>query len=51
MRTSRVTSSEASSSGWITIRRVAPYLWPEGQPWVKRRVVIALILQDRKSVV
>ena len=44
MRTSRVTSSEASSSGWITIRRVAPYLWPEGQPWVKRRVVIALIL-------
>ena len=44
MRTSRVTSSEASSSGWITIRRVAPYLWPEGQPWVKRRVVIALLL-------
>jgi len=44
MRKSRVTSSEASSSGWITIRRVAPYLWPEGQPWVKRRVVIALLL-------
>ncbi|MGX0875995.1 ABC-type transport system involved in Fe-S cluster assembly fused permease/ATPase subunit [Roseovarius sp. MBR-154] len=48
MRKSRVTSSEASSeaprSGWITIRRVAPYLWPEGQTWVKRRVVIALLL-------
>ncbi|MEN9062211.1 ABCB family ABC transporter ATP-binding protein/permease [Ponticoccus litoralis] len=29
-------------SGWRTIRRVGPYLWPEGQTWVKRRVVIAL---------
>ncbi|MGD9917694.1 MAG: ABC transporter ATP-binding protein/permease [Paenirhodobacter sp.] len=28
--------------GWRTIRSVAPYLWPEGQSWVKRRVVIAL---------
>jgi ATP-binding cassette subfamily B protein len=26
-----------------TLRRVAPYLWPEGQPWVKRRVVLALV--------
>ena len=26
-----------------TIRKVAPYLWPEGQVWVKRRVVIAVI--------
>ncbi|SFD80754.1 ABCB family ABC transporter ATP-binding protein/permease [Roseivivax sediminis] len=31
-------------SGLRTIRRVAPYLWPEGQPWVKRRVVGALTL-------
>ncbi len=30
-------------SGWRTIRRVAPYLWPEGQGWVKRRVVWALV--------
>ncbi|KID12404.1 ABCB family ABC transporter ATP-binding protein/permease [Ponticoccus alexandrii] len=30
-------------SGWRTIRRVGPYLWPEGQTWVKRRVVIALV--------
>ncbi len=29
-------------SGWRTVRRVWPYLWPEGQVWVKRRVVIAL---------
>ncbi|KUF09019.1 ABCB family ABC transporter ATP-binding protein/permease [Pseudoponticoccus marisrubri] len=29
-------------SGWRTIKRVFPYLWPEGQTWVKRRVVIAM---------
>jgi len=28
--------------GWTVIQRVVPYLWPEGQTWVKRRVVIAL---------
>jgi ATP-binding cassette subfamily B protein len=44
MRKSRVTTTEAPRNGWITIRRVAPYLWPAGQPWVKRRVVIALLL-------
>ena len=27
-----------------TIRKVAPYLWPEGQFWVKWRVVVALVL-------
>jgi ABC-type transport system involved in Fe-S cluster assembly fused permease/ATPase subunit len=25
-----------------TLRRVVPYLWPDGQAWVKRRVVLAL---------
>ncbi|EAR52778.1 ABC transporter, ATP-binding/permease protein [Oceanicola granulosus HTCC2516] len=30
------------ASGWRTVRRVAPYLWPEGEGWVKRRVVLAL---------
>ncbi len=29
-------------SGWRTMRRVAPYLWPKGQFWVKWRVVAAL---------
>ncbi|TCP42395.1 ABCB family ABC transporter ATP-binding protein/permease [Rhodovulum marinum] len=29
--------------GMRTIRKVAPYLWPEGQAWVKRRVVLALL--------
>ncbi len=30
-------------SGWRTVRKVAPYLWPEDQSWVKRRVVIAVL--------
>lgn len=34
--------SEFSASGLSVIRRVAPYLWPEDKPWVKRRVVLAL---------
>ena len=29
-------------SGWRTIRKVAPYLWPDDLPWVKHRVVLAL---------
>ncbi|SFN87322.1 ATP-binding cassette, subfamily B [Roseovarius lutimaris] len=43
MRHSQVTSSEMPSNGWRTIRRVAPYLWPADQPWVKRRVVLAIL--------
>ena len=31
-------------SGWQIIKKVAPYLWPEGQTWVKRRVVISMVL-------
>ncbi|MBF9060474.1 ATP-binding cassette domain-containing protein [Rhodobacterales bacterium HKCCSP123] len=27
-----------------TIRKVAPYLWPDDKPWVKRRVVIAMAM-------
>jgi len=34
----------SATSGFDTIRRVAPYLWPEGESWVKRRVVIALTM-------
>jgi len=46
MRRSTATSADIPAnpaSGISTLRRVAPYLWPEGQPWVKRRVVLALI--------
>jgi ATP-binding cassette subfamily B protein len=28
--------------GWRTIRRVLPYVWPEGAPWARRRVVLAM---------
>ncbi|WP_353329146.1 ABC transporter ATP-binding protein/permease [Phaeobacter sp. NW0010-22] len=31
-------------SGWRTLRKVAPYLWPDDQPWVKRRVVFAMTM-------
>ncbi|MWP36613.1 ATP-binding cassette domain-containing protein [Rhodobacter sphaeroides] len=31
-------------SGWATMKRMAPYLWPKGQTWVKRRVVIAMAM-------
>ena len=32
------------ASGWQTMRRVLPYLWPDAEAWVKRRVVLALLL-------
>ena len=28
--------------GWNVIKRVVPYLWPDNEPWVKRRVVAAV---------
>ncbi|MFQ6548739.1 ABCB family ABC transporter ATP-binding protein/permease [Aestuariibius sp. 2305UL40-4] len=36
--------NEDQRSGWRTVRKVAPYLWPKDQAWVKRRVVIALAM-------
>ncbi len=38
-------------SGLRTIKRVAPYLWPEDQPWVKRRVVLALLVLILSKVI
>ncbi|MEO0766097.1 MAG: ABC transporter ATP-binding protein/permease [Pseudomonadota bacterium] len=41
------------ASGWRTIRKVAPYLWPADMPWVKKRVVwamLALVLSKFVSV-
>ena len=51
MAPSRITSSEGPKNGWRTIKRVAPYLWPEDQSWVKRRVVIALVMLLASKVV
>lgn len=48
------TASEAErerASGWRTIRRVLPYLWPDGQDWVKYRVVAALSMLVLAKVV
>ena len=39
-----MTTDEPRSSGWATVRRVGPYLWPPDQPWVRRRVVLSLIV-------
>jgi len=33
-----------AASGWSTIRRVGPYLWPEGETGIKVRVVAALVM-------
>ena len=38
-------------SAWRTIRKVAPYLWPDDKPWVKRRVIIALAMLAIAKVV
>ena len=38
------TEADERRSGWRTIRKVSPYLWPEDMPWAKRRVVLALLM-------
>jgi ATP-binding cassette subfamily B protein len=40
----KLEASAERRSGWRTVRKVAPYLWPDDKPWVKRRVVIALLM-------
>jgi len=45
--TRTATSADASrdeAPAMQTIRRVIPYLWPADAPWVRRRVMIALLL-------
>ncbi|WP_412554534.1 ABCB family ABC transporter ATP-binding protein/permease [Shimia sp. MIT1388] len=38
-------------SGWRTIRKVSPYLWPDDKPWVKYRVVLALCMLLASKVI
>ncbi|KEP70783.1 ABC transporter ATP-binding protein/permease [Thioclava sp. BHET1] len=40
---SRKLSAEERRRGWRTIRAVLPYLWAKDAPWVKRRVVFAMM--------
>jgi ABC-type transport system involved in Fe-S cluster assembly fused permease/ATPase subunit len=42
--TDKQIADEERASGLRTVRRVGPYLWPEGQTWAKQRVVIAVSL-------
>lgn len=44
MRSTTMTEPGTKTQGWRTIRRVIPYLWPDNERWVKRRVVFALIV-------
>ena len=30
--------------GWATLRRFLPYLWPKGEPSLRTRVVIAMMM-------
>lgn len=39
-----VVSDPPPASGWDTIRRVAPYMWPPGETGIKVRVVVAMAL-------
>ena len=45
------TPEDEQSSGWRTVRKVSPYLWPDDQPWVKRRVVLALAMLVLSKVI
>ena len=40
---SNFVKNKQSYSSWLTIKKVAPYLWPDQQSWVKRRVILALM--------
>ena len=39
------------ASGWQTMKRVGPYLWPKGEAWVKRRVVLSLALLVMSKII
>ncbi|MFK7835261.1 MAG: ABC transporter ATP-binding protein/permease [Sulfitobacter sp.] len=36
-------AQEERQSGFLVLRKVSPYLWPADMPWVKRRVILALL--------
>ncbi len=44
MTSDELAGTDERRSGWRTIRKVAPYMWPDDEPWVKRRVVIAMAM-------
>jgi len=38
-----LTAEQERQSGLLVLRKVAPYLWPANMPWVKHRVIWALV--------
>lgn len=36
--------AQERQSGFLVLRKVAPYLWPADMPWVKHRVIWALVV-------
>lgn len=42
MSTAKSAAAEARTSGWRTLRRTAPYLWPRNRPGMRIRVVLAM---------
>jgi ABC-type transport system involved in Fe-S cluster assembly fused permease/ATPase subunit len=37
-------SSDHKPAGWASLRRFLPYLWPKGEPGLRARVVLAVVL-------
>ncbi len=46
-----LTSDKHEASQWETMKRLLPYIWPEGRPDLKLRVVIALLLLVGSKVI
>jgi len=42
--TDDATEKTAKEPGWGAMRRFLPYLWPAGEPRLKARIVLALLL-------
>ncbi|MFN3723101.1 MAG: ABCB family ABC transporter ATP-binding protein/permease [Paracoccaceae bacterium] len=45
------TPKDTPATGFQTMARVIPYLWPPGQAWVKRRVVASMLLLVMAKVI
>jgi ATP-binding cassette subfamily B protein len=44
LSTTSANLEDTKVQGWDVIRRVVPYLWPKSESWVKRRVVLAMVI-------
>ncbi len=43
-QTDDVTAADERRSSTRTLKKVAPYLWPDDKPWVKKRIVLAMAM-------